>query len=661
VSRIKILPEILSNQIAAGEVVERPASVVKELVENSLDAAANRIMIEVEKGGRSLIRISDNGTGMNHDDGLLCLERYGTSKIYRNEDLFGISTLGFRGEALPSIASVSRFTLSTRDKDSETGVEVQVDGGQVKRVSETGSPVGTLISVRQLFYNIPARRKFLKTVGTEMGHIIDTVCCIAMAWPGVQFRLSHNGRIVKAFGAVSDPILRVVDILGKDLRHDLHRIEFSDPQVTVEGWVTSPHVRRTSSRGIYVYVNGRFVRDRSIQHALFKGYAGRLMKGQFPGAAVFLTVPFDRVDVNVHPTKHQIRFVDARQVFDCIAESVKKTLDLAERPSWTSAEETPEIVPPVITDASIDVLPEVTPVVSMDDMSAAAPDISLDNSSSASPDTPMDGFLPEIRIDNQTDAAPGESIQISEPAVGYDAVQAPVLRQPVSVRQPLGDGSAAVREKTGHIPDNRSGRQQQELWTSGKFSDLAVIGQYHHTYIICESSDTLFLVDQHAAHERILFEQLKNRSEHSPVSVQSLLIPETIDFGFVEADMLTQMLPDLRTYGLEIEPFGGSTFAVKSVPSLLSGKSVVPLIREMVEKAAGLGFSPGSDKALDDYLILMACHGAIKANQALTREQMKGLLKQLDQCEHPSFCPHGRPTWKRWMLRDVEKMFCRIV
>ena len=661
-SRIKILPETLSNQIAAGEVVERPASVVKELVENSLDAGSSRIMIEVQNGGRSLIRVSDNGTGMNYDDGLLCLERYATSKIYRNEDLFGISTLGFRGEAIPSIASVSRFTLSTRDRDSQTGVEVQVDGGQVKRVSEAGSPVGTLISVRQLFYNIPVRRKFLKAVGTEMGHIIDTVCCIAMAWPNVQFRLSHNGRIVKTFGAVSDPILRVVDILGKELRGNLHRIKFTDPLVTVDGWVTAPHVRRSTSRGIYVYVNGRFVRDRAIQHALFNGYAGRLMKGQFPAAAVFVTVAFDRVDVNVHPTKHQIRFADSRHVFDCIAESVKKTLDVTDRPSWTSVKEIPDAASDT-PGAAVDALPASTPIASLDDTTVTAPGISSGPLPFASPDTPVDD-LSEIRIEITPDAEPVDSIQISEPAAGYDTVQPTVFEQFSQVRQRPAD-TAGVQEKRGHHTDTLPVREQQGLWSPGKFSDLAVIGQYHHTYIICESSDTLFLVDQHAAHERILFEQLKNRSGQSPVSVQSLLIPETLDLGYVEADMLTQMIPDLKTYGLEIEPFGGATFAVKSVPALLSGKPVIPLIREMVEKAAALGFSTGpeSDKsmALDDYLILMACHGAMKANQPLAREQMKHLLKQLDLCEQPSFCPHGRPTWITWSLTSVEKLFRRIV
>jgi DNA mismatch repair protein MutL len=292
--------------------------VVKELVENALDAGSTRVVVEVEKGGRSLIRVSDNGAGMGHDDALLSLERYATSKIFKDQDLFSINTLGFRGEALPSIAAVSRFNLTTRAESAASGTEIVVEGGQIKNVSEIGAPVGTMITVRQLFFNTPARRKFLKTIGTEMGHIADMVARIALGNPAVQFRLTHNDKNVKNWPAAAEKFDRAVDVLGNDLKNSFHPIEFQNDAVAVSGWISSPRVTRRTSRAIYIYVNGRFVRDRIIQHALFEGYSQRLVKGQFPVAAVFINVPYDAVDVNVHPTKNEVRFARQREVHEAV-------------------------------------------------------------------------------------------------------------------------------------------------------------------------------------------------------------------------------------------------------------------------------------------------------------------------------------------------------
>ena len=321
-SKIRILPEILSNKIAAGEVVERPSSVVKELVENAIDANSTKIIIEVEQGGRSLIRISDNGTGMNHDDALLALDRYATSKISEERDLFSINTLGFRGEALPSIASVSRFIIVTRDETALSGTQIFVEGGKIKKVSEIGAPVGTMITAKNLFYNTPARRKFLKAINTEMGHIADITASIALAWPGIHFTLIHNGRVVKRWALVSDPFDRVVDALGKALRKDLYKISFTDDDISLSGWVSSPSVTRSTSKGLYIYVNGRYIRDRAIRHALLEGYRGQLMKGRFPVAVLFINIPFDQLDVNVHPTKHEVRFAQQKKVYETIKKSV---------------------------------------------------------------------------------------------------------------------------------------------------------------------------------------------------------------------------------------------------------------------------------------------------------------------------------------------------
>ena len=325
-SAVKILPEILSNKIAAGEVVERPASVVKELVENAIDANSTQIHIDVEKGGRSLIRVADDGVGMAHDDALLSIERYATSKIYTDDDLFSISSLGFRGEALPSIAAVSRFSLITREKDDATGTEIYIEGGKILRVSDIGAPKGTMITVNNIFYNTPARRKFLKTVNTEMGHIADIVQSMALGNPHIRFKLTHNGKTVYHFTPSPDPVTRVTDILGKEVKNNLFPIKANKNGISIKGWVASDRHTRSTSRGIYIFVNQRFVRDKVILHALFEGYAGRLMKGQFPLAVVFIDLSPDRVDVNVHPTKHEIRFLDSKTVHDAVAETVATAL-----------------------------------------------------------------------------------------------------------------------------------------------------------------------------------------------------------------------------------------------------------------------------------------------------------------------------------------------
>ena len=339
-SRIRILPDILSNKIAAGEVVERPASVVKELAENALDAGASRILIDIEQGGRSLIRVADNGSGMNRDDALLAIERHATSKIASDEDLFNIRTLGFRGEALPSIAAVSHFSLVTRDAVSDAGAEITIQGGKLVNVAEAGAPAGTLVEIRQLFFNTPARRKFLKSIATEMAHIADILAGMALAWPAVQFRLTHNEKVVKNWPAAADPFERVVDVLGGGLRGDLHAISLAREGLSVGGWVSSPQVRRTSSNGIFILVNRRCVRDRLVQHALFQGYSQRLVKGQFPLAVLFIDVPCDQVDVNVHPAKNEVRFARSHDVHELIRQAVAQTLYDTDRPGFR--QKTPE-------------------------------------------------------------------------------------------------------------------------------------------------------------------------------------------------------------------------------------------------------------------------------------------------------------------------------
>ena len=324
--RIKILPEILSNKIAAGEVVERPGSVVKELVENAIDAKSTRITVEVKKGGKALIRVSDNGIGMERDDSLLALERFATSKIQDEKGLFSIATLGFRGEALPSIASVSDMEIVTKAAATDVGTRILVKGGQIKDVSDVGAANGTMITVSRLFYNTPARRKFLKTDQTEMGHISDMVTQMVLSLPGIHFRFFHNGRELGNWGPTETPRHRIEEVLKGDVKNCLHDVDHANGHIRVHGLVASPEMTRATSKGQHVFVNGRFVRDKVIQHAVMEGYAGRIVKGQFPVVVLFLALPLDEVDVNVHPTKSSVRFRAPRQVHDVIASGIAETM-----------------------------------------------------------------------------------------------------------------------------------------------------------------------------------------------------------------------------------------------------------------------------------------------------------------------------------------------
>jgi DNA mismatch repair protein MutL len=611
-SAIRILPEILSNKIAAGEVVERPASVVKELVENALDAQSTRISVEIEKGGRSLIQVSDNGIGLSRDDALLALERYATSKIHREEDLFGIGTLGFRGEALPSIASVSRMTLVTCARGEDVGTEIIIAGGKIAKVSDTGAPPGTLISVRQLFFNTPARRKYLKTVTTEMAHIAEVVTGFALGWPGVHFRLSHNNKVLKTWPAASAPEERVVDVLGREFKQACFRVAHKDDHVDMEGWIASPRIFRTTSRNIHVFVNGRFVRDRMIQQALFQGFSGRLVKGQFPVAVLFIQLPYGEVDVNVHPTKSEVRFLNPKAVRAAIVSAVSQKLAETERPAWQ------------------------------------VPDTTAGGASHREPNIAESG-KPFAR-ERQT---PGVQTRFDQPPD----------------RSVSGVDTAAMQRTMGFQSGNFSPSDpqskavsdtQHQLWEAPP-DRLEVIGQFRQSYIVCESAGELILIDQHAAHERVLYEQLKKQFDGSAVAAQQLLVPEVIEMAFREANVFTGMLGDLDKFGLEIEHFGQNAFVVKSIPALVAPGKIRQLINELVEKAIDTGVSPGLEKSIDDVLAVMACHGVIRANQTLREPEMRALLEQLLTCDNPSNCPHGRPTWIRWSIRSIEKSFRRVM
>jgi DNA mismatch repair protein MutL len=613
-NKIRILPEVLANKIAAGEVVERPSSVVKELVENALDAQADRILIDIDNGGRSLIRVSDNGTGMSRDDALLALERFATSKIHEDGDLFNIRTLGFRGEALPSIAAVSRMTLVTRQAASDTGVEVQVHGGKIIHVADAGAPPGTMIGVARLFYNTPARRKFLKAVTTEMGHIADVTAAMALGRPQVHFTLNHNGRTVKQWSGTGDGALRAADVLGREVGGDLIPLSGEAGDLKISGYLGPARLARATSRNIYLFVNGRRVRDRVLQHALFDAYSGRLVKGRFPMAVLFLELPHDQVDVNVHPTKHEIRFADQRRVHDQVRDRVAAALAEAERRQWDPGRS----VPP------------------------AADRRREPGGSVAQEPTPY-------RIPSK--ARPADEMFSRDVLHPVDA-DAVAPSSPDTGRPPSDSGPA--RSAAAPQPPEPD---QQPLWTPRGFGDLSIIGQFQGTYIICQGPRGLTIIDQHAAHERIVYEALKARSGR--IDSQRLLMPETVELGFEEARILETLIPRLDDLGLELEPFGGTTFVVKAVPVMLDDRRIGPIVTELVEKAAEIGLESDPETVLDACRMVMACHNAVRANQRLQPEQITRMLEQLDRCHDPDHCPHGRPTWIRWSVQDLEKAFLR--
>jgi len=606
VPRVRILPEILSNKIAAGEVVERPASVVKELVENAIDAGSDRISVDIGDGGRKLIRVSDNGYGMSHDDALLAIERYATSKIASESDLFDIRSLGFRGEALPSIASISRFTMITRDEASDAGTEIRVEGGKIRAVNPAGAPRGTMIEVRGLFFNTPARRKFMKTAATEFGHVADTLSCIALSRPEIRFTLTHNDKTVRQWHNVRTPEDRMADVLGASTVRLLYPVQGQAPAASLSGWVCDPSVNRATAGKIYTFVNGRFIRDRGIVHAVIDGFSGRLMKGRFPVAVLYLDVPAGEVDVNVHPTKHEVRFARRRDIYTTVNTAVSRAL----------------------ADAGIH--PGSSPAI---DRAWLFPEAAAQGP--AAKDRPEPATFSGAK-----DHAPEQSARIQETVQEFS-------------EKPQGFENPAPPP----LP------QQPSLFGREDLGRAHVIGQFRNSYILCEKDDELLLIDQHAAHERILYEQFRRRAASgSAVSVQRLLVPETVETGFRESAALEAMLPGLKRAGLEIEPFGPNTFAVHAVPDMLADKPAGPLLLEIAEVADATGYrQKGVERAIDACLLLMACHGAVRANQPLAEKQMKAIVDGLLDCENPSTCPHGRPIRIAWSKGFLDRHFKRIV
>jgi DNA mismatch repair protein MutL len=644
-SRIRILPDILSNQIAAGEVVQRPVSAVKELVENAMDAGADRIIVEIENGGKTLIRVSDNGCGLSRDEAVLAVERYATSKIYTKDDLFSISTFGFRGEALPAIASVSKFSLVSRTADNATGTRVDMDGGKLAGVTDTGAPVGTMVEVKRLFFNTPARRKFLKSENTESGHIADALAGLAIGNPTVGFRLVVNRRAVKSYPPGQTLFQRAQMVLGKEVVDQLYEIQWpkaedgednSMPGLGICGVCANPGVTRSTANRIYLFVNQRLVYDRGLISAMFQGYRGRIMKGRYPVGAVCVTLPCNQVDVNVHPAKREIKFITPGPVYQALAVAVADALNRGQDDKFSYA----RAVMPGKKEAQTPVQAALK--------SASLPEKKVTSDLFKSVSNPPPQPPP---VYNAPDLAP-ESFQTAEPP---EKPWVPEPETELPAQSTLPDQRNQRSDQA--VPEPFSKPEPGQHIQSG----IRVVGQVLNIYIVVEKENHLILVDQHAAHERIVFEQLLNRYRRMDVQSQSLAIPEVLELSNKEAVVLESIMADLADLGIRVEPFGGTSFVIKAVPVLVEEKHVGAMVVEMVEKISQANGTGLKDDWLDDALATMACHRSVRGGQSMSVKEMAALVEQLFACENPMHCPHGRPVFVSFDARSLEKLFKRLV
>ncbi len=605
--KIVILPETMTHRIAAGEVVERPASIVKELLENALDAGATEITVELEKGGSQSIRITDNGEGIDSQDVPLAFARYATSKIGVFEDIYRVRSFGFRGEALPSIASISRVEMTTRRAASPVGTRVMIEAGEVKELSEAGCPAGTSILVSRIFETVPVRRKFLKSDTTEQGYCLDVIIRLALMQPEVKVRVSASGRPILNIPAVKDPAERISLTLGQDFRRQLVPVMGECGGVKLRGFVSRPEFTRSNASQMYVYVNNRFVKDYLLNHAVMTAYRRLIEARRYPSVVLSLEVMQGDVDVNVHPAKMEVRFRDPRAIYALIAETLGTVIGA--------------------------------------------------------------GIMP------RAEGSPGP--YGSEPAAYTDRVEEALKRY----RVPSGSGKlffsgpfVANREAPATPPQflretpANPPQPPREARTEGRataerrlLSDVAYIGQVAGTYLVFADAEGMLLVDQHAAHERILFEKLKRQSAETKGSAlgQRLLIPEVMSLPPRDCDFLRSSAPILEEAGIEVEPFGGDSLVVKTVPVFLShGEArqlIIDLVADCGEADRGLPLVERREKIFT----AIACRGAIKANRSLTGPEVAGLCRDLDALPHAATCPHGRPLVVSISRFELEKMFKR--
>jgi len=653
--RIHVLSETVANKIAAGEVVERPASVVKELLENSLDAGSTRIKIQVEAGGKKLIQVTDNGCGMVRDDALLAFERHATSKIKDADDLLSVATLGFRGEALPSIASVSRLHLETRAPDENSGTVIEINGGKMFKVEEAGLPAGTSITIRDLFFNTPARKKFLKAESTELSHIASLVTHYALAHPAKHFELHSATNAVLVAPPVGGYSERVYQVFGKDVLDQLIPVAAMQPlqhiglpqpppwrreeadeeqgpiepgEMRVHGFVSKPEIQKLNRNSIYVFVNGRLIRDRLIQHALTEAYRNILPPTVYPVVLLFLELPSGEVDVNVHPSKTEVRFRQQSVMHDFVRDSVRAALMKA-RP-----------VPQFMTEIN------------------------------AHP-TASSSLTPGARLGG-ADSVGWGTLSVPVEAQAF-ALQAPVP-VPINERFHFGvdgiaiEGNAAlslVRAPQIVSEDNACAPPlpDEPEATSGlapSLASLKPLGQIHDSFILAVNPEGLWIVDQHVAHERVLFEKVLKERAAKKVESQRLLMPLVLELTPAQQAVFAEISEELNQNGFEAEPFGARSVAIKVAPAGVEAAQIEHMLHELLDQFSREEQALNMEKVRGRIAASIACHAAIKVNMPLQQNKMEWLLAELAKTECPMSCPHGRPVVLRYSMKDIQKAFKRI-
>jgi DNA mismatch repair protein MutL len=623
--RIQQLPPSLVNRIAAGEVIERPAAVVKELVENALDAGSTSILVEVEDGGRALIRVIDDGSGIPPEDLPLAFASHATSKLRDDDDLFRIATMGFRGEALASIGSVSHARILSRTSASDAAYEIHNRGGAVSDPQAAAGNVGTTVEVRNLFFNTPARRKFIKGAGTEFGHISEMVLRIALPHPKVAFKLLHNNRTsldLPATGRVEERLLAA----WPDEFHDQRLpMDVRDAELKLRGIIGLPELARPTAKYQYFYLNGRMIRDRFVQHALREAYRGLTEPGRHPAAILMLDMPPGDVDVNVHPTKSEVRFRDGGRIHGLVLSGVREKL--------LGSDLTPAAVPMRSYGAPVDEAPRQE----MRERLAAFfrqefPGASAPPQSTSLPLPPGEGR--------------GEGVWQSEPR-GYQSSQSTPFVIPARPHpSPLPEG-----EGTGSAP-------ARPALSTGAAAPAPAL-QLHNSYLVAQSDDGLVIIDQHALHERIIFEDLLARVTRGPLESQRLLIPLPVDVSERQVAMLEYLKPLLERIGIEVSSFGPTSVAVQSFPSFLSKLDPAEFVAELLERGEQELLDLHEEALLHEVLDMMSCKAAVKAGDPLSPAEVEALLARRELVERSSNCPHGRPTTLRLTLRDLEKQFKR--
>ena len=593
---IRLLPDTLVNQIAAGEVVERPASVVKELVENALDAGARRVDVDLEEGGIRLIRIRDDGHGMAAEDLALAVARHATSKIASLEDLEQVGTLGFRGEALPSIASVSRFAITSRRGVDAHGSLLEVEGGKLAPPRPQAHPVGSTVEVRDLFYNVPARRKFLRAERTELGHVEDWLRSLALARPGIELRLSHNGRPARSYRPVAadaDALARVAEALGEEFTTRCLRLDHEGAGLRLHGWVGLPTAARSSSDQQHFYVNGRAVRDRTVAHAVRQAYADVLFHGRHPAFVLFLEIDPRRVDVNVHPAKHEVRFRDGRLVHDFVYRTLHEAL------AGTRAG------------------------------AIASPPLAGAGAQGRGTGGSAFGYAP------------------AQSALGLPVREAMASYALLYGRDADADVALAEPPPLPAADDRRAPPLGFAL------------AQLHGVFILAENTGGLVLVDMHAAHERITYERLKQAQDEGGIRSQVLLVPVTLAVAEREADLAEQHAAALAALGFELRRTGPQALSVRAVPALLADEEPRALVLDVLDDLREHGDSRVLEQARNELLSTLACHTSVRANRKLGLAEMNALLRDMEATERSGQCNHGRPTWVQLSKAELDKLFLR--